>query len=297
MTSNCTQFQHITLVQNLIHITNGATIMAEDKSNIILSLTVKGVKNLVILKQALYVPAIGSGGLVSVRWIQAAGAVVSFTENTISIWNGEKLYSITKLEQNTYILQTKYSNIEPEPAQVPIKHGILQDWHCHLGHISFDNVKHLANHYPEITIDGSYSNSTCVSSIAIKPTCIPNHLPSTRITIAPLELIYTDLAGPMRIPLLKSVYYFFLFIDDHTRYTLVFTIHQKAETFSKFQKYKVLVENYHTKKIKAFWNNNGKEYTSDIFSTYLATMVFLMRRLLHIHWRKIELAKRPTGLL
>ena len=102
--------------------------MAEDKSNVILSLTVKGVKNLVILKQALYVPAIGSGGLVSVCWIQAAGAVVSFTENTISIWNGEKLYSITKLEQNTYILQTKYSNIEPEPAQVPIKHCILQDW-------------------------------------------------------------------------------------------------------------------------------------------------------------------------
>jgi len=67
MTSSCTQFQYITLVQNLIHITNGATIMTEGESDVILSLTVKGVKNAVILKKALYVPAIGSGGLVSVR--------------------------------------------------------------------------------------------------------------------------------------------------------------------------------------------------------------------------------------
>lgn len=126
--------------------------------------------------------------------------MVSFAENTISIRDGGKPYSITKLEQNTHILQTKYSNIEAKPAQVPTKHEILHDWHCHLGHISFDNVKHLTNNHPEISIHGSYSNSTCVSSIAINPTCIPNHLPSIRITIALLELIYTDLAGPMRTP-------------------------------------------------------------------------------------------------
>lgn len=134
--------------------------------------------------------------------------MVSFAEKTICIRDGEKLYSITKLEQNTYILPTKYSNIEAKPAQVPTKHGILHDWHCHLGHISFDNVKHPANDHPEITIDGSYSNSTCVSSIAIKPTYIPNHLPSTRITIALLELIYTDLVGPIRIALLTGAIFF-----------------------------------------------------------------------------------------
>jgi len=42
-------------------------MMAESESDVILSLTVKGVKNPVILKKALYVSAIGSGGLVSVR--------------------------------------------------------------------------------------------------------------------------------------------------------------------------------------------------------------------------------------
>jgi len=66
ITCDCTQFQHITPVQNLIHITNRATMMAECESDIILSLTVKDMKNPVILKKVLYVPVIGSGGLVSV---------------------------------------------------------------------------------------------------------------------------------------------------------------------------------------------------------------------------------------
>jgi len=271
MTSDRTQFQHINPVQTPIHIANGATMMAEGEGDVLLDVTVKGVKNPVILKKVLYVPAMGSSGLVSVRCIQAAGAVVSFAANTVSIRHGRKLYGIAKLEQNAYILQTQteHSNIEAKPAQVTTKHGTLHDWHCRLGHISFDNVKHLAENHPEIAIHGSHSNSTCDSWVATKQTRIPNHLPSTRITTFPLELIHTDLAGPMNIPSLGGARYLLLFIDDHTRYTTVFTIHQKSETFSKFKEYKALVENYHNTKIKALRSDNGGEYTSDSFCTYL----------------------------
>jgi len=245
--------------------------MAEGEGDVLLNLTVKGVKNPVILKKVLYVPEMGSSGLVSVQCIQAARAVVSFAENTVSIRHGRKLYGIVKHEQNAYILQTQteHSNIEAKPAQVTTKHGTLHDWHCRLGHISFDNVKRLAEDHSEIAIDGSRSNPTCVSRVATKQTRIPNHLPSTRITTVPLELIHSDLAGPMNIPSLGGARYFLLFIDDHTSYTTVFTIYQKSETFSKFKEYKALVENYHNTKIKALRSDNGGEYTSDSFSKYL----------------------------
>jgi len=271
MTSDRTQFQHINPVQTPILIANGATMMAEGEGDVLLNLTVKDVKTPVILKKVLYVPEMGSSGLISVRYIQAAGAVVSFAENTVSNRHGRKLYGIAKLEQNAYLLQTQteHSNIEAKPTQVTIKHGTLHDWHCRLGHISFDNVKRLAEDHPEITIDGSRSNPTCVSCVTTKQTRIPNHLPSTRITTVPLELIHTDFAGPMNIPSLGGARYFLLFIDDHTRYTTVFTIYQKSETFSKFKEYKALVENYHNRKIKALRSDNGGEYTSDSFSTYL----------------------------
>jgi len=140
-----------------------------------------------------------SSGLVSVQCIQAAGAVVSFAENTVSIRYRRKLYGIAKLVQNAYILQTEHSNIEAKPAEVTAKHGTLHDWHCRLGHISFDNVKCISEDHPEIAIDGSRSNPICVSCVATKQTRIPNHLPSTHITTVPLELMHTDLAGPMKI--------------------------------------------------------------------------------------------------
>jgi len=267
MTSDRTQFQHINPLQTPIHIANGATMMAEGEGNVLLNVTVKGVKNSIILKKILYIPEMGSSGLVSVRCIQAAGALVSFAENTVSIRHGKKLYGIAKLEQNAYILQTE--NIEAKPAEVTIKHGTLHDWHCRLGHISFNNVKRLSENHPEIAIHGSWSNPTCVSCVATKQTHIPNHLPSTPITTVLLELIHTDLAGPMKIPSLGGARYFLLFIDDYTRYTTVFTIHQKSETFSKFKEYTALVENYHNRKIKAVRSDNGGEYTSDSFSTYL----------------------------
>ena len=100
MTSDCTQFQHINLFQTPIHIANGATMMTEGEGDVLLNLTVKGVRNPVILKKVLYVQEIGSSGLVSVRCIKAAGAVVSFAKNTVSIRHGKKLYGIAKLEQN-----------------------------------------------------------------------------------------------------------------------------------------------------------------------------------------------------
>jgi len=269
MTSDRTLFQQMNPVQTPIHIANGDTMMAEGEGDVVIGLVVNGVKNPVVLKRVLYVPEMGSSGLVSVRCIQAAGGVVSFAGNTVSIKHGRELYGIAKLEQNAYILQTENIEAKPASAGITTKHATLHDWHCRLGHISYDNVKRLAEDHPEITIDGSRTNPTCVSCVATKQTRTPNHFPSTRITTAPLELIHTDLAGPMKIPSIGGARYFLLFIDDHTRYTMVYTLHQKSETFSKFKEYKALVENYHNGKIKALRSDNGGEYTSNEFSKFL----------------------------
>jgi len=73
----------------------------------------------------------------------------------------------------------------------------------------------------------------------------------------------------MKIPSIGGARYFLLFIDDHTRYTMVYPLHQKSETFSKFKEYKALVENMHNGKIKALRSDNRGEYTSNEFSQFL----------------------------
>jgi len=106
MTSNCTQFQDIAPVRKSISVANGATMMAEGEGDVKWNLVVNGAKNKVILRKVLYVPEMGSSGLVSVRCIQAAGGVVSFAGNAVSITHGETLHAIAKLQHNAYILQT-----------------------------------------------------------------------------------------------------------------------------------------------------------------------------------------------
>jgi len=63
MMSNRTQFQYITPVQTLILITKGVMMMAETERNVLLYLTVKRVKNPVILKKELNVLEMGSSSV------------------------------------------------------------------------------------------------------------------------------------------------------------------------------------------------------------------------------------------
>jgi len=84
----------------------------EGEGDVQLNLLVDEVKNQVILKKGLYVPEMGSSGHVSVHCIQAAGGVVSFAENTVSITHEEQLHEVIKLQLNAYILQTADSSIE-----------------------------------------------------------------------------------------------------------------------------------------------------------------------------------------
>jgi len=277
MTSDRTQFQDITPVRTSISVANGATMTAEGEGDVQLNLLVDGVKNQVILKKVLYVPEMGSSGLGSVRCIQAAGGVVCFAENTVSITHEEQLHGVAKLQHNAYILQTADSSIEAnttanivaQRAKVEEKYGTLLDWHRRLGHISFDKVKQLVDDHLEMVIDGNRTNPTCVSCVAAKLTRNPNSSPATRTTTAPLQLIHTDLAGPMKTTSLGGARYYLLFIDDYSRYTMVYILRQKSETFSKFREYKALVENYHDKKIKALRSDNSGEYTSHQFAKFL----------------------------
>jgi len=276
MTSDRTQFQNLTPARISISIANGATMIAEGEGDILLNLQLDDETNQVLLKKVLYVPEMGSSGLVSVRCIQAAGGVVSFTKNTVSITHEGKLHGMAKLQHNAYILQTVDSivvnateNIVAQRARVEEKHGTLLDWHRCLGHISFDKVKQLADYHSEMIIDGSHTNPTCESCIAAKQTRTPNSSPATRTTTAPLQLIHTDLAGPMKTTSLGGARYYVLFIDDYSRYIVVYILRQKSETFAKFREYKALVENYHDRKIKALRSDNGGEYTSNQFTKFM----------------------------
>eukprot|EP00253_Pinus_taeda_P023366 PITA_23366 len=59
---------------------------------------------------------------------------------------------------------------------------------------------------------------------------------------APLEIVHSDVCGPMQVPSLGRNRYVLTFIDDYTRKTWVYMLKQKSEVFEKFRHFKTLVE-------------------------------------------------------
>ena len=54
----------------------------------------------------------------------------------------------------------------------------------------------------------------------------------------PLQLIHSDICGPLEAPYLSHSFYFLTFIDYFSKKSWVYFLKHKSETFSKFQEFK-----------------------------------------------------------
>jgi transposase InsO family protein len=80
-----------------------------------------------------------------------------------------------------------------------------------------------------------------------------------------LELIHSDVCGPMPSSSISGYVYYVSFIDDYSRKTWIYFLNSKDEVFSKFKEFKALIENLSERKIKILRSDNGGKYTSKEF--------------------------------
>ncbi|KAL0361610.1 UNVERIFIED_CONTAM: Transposon Ty2-B Gag-Pol polyprotein [Sesamum radiatum] len=84
-----------------------------------------------------------------------------------------------------------------------------------------------------------------------------------------LDLVHTDVCGPLSIPARGGFSYFITFTDDHSRYGYVYLMRYKSEVFGRFKEYRLEVENQTNRRIKALRSDRGGEYLSGRFIDYL----------------------------
>jgi hypothetical protein len=91
---------------------------------------------------------------------------------------------------------------------------------------------------------------------------------SNRVSITPLQLIRSDVwTSPVHS--VTGYKFYVIFVDDHSRFIWVFPLHHKSEVFNNFVKFKLLVENQFSIKIKQFQSDGGGEYNSIQFQAFL----------------------------
>ena len=84
-----------------------------------------------------------------------------------------------------------------------------------------------------------------------------------------LEIIHTDVCGPMNIEAHGEYRYFLTFTNDLSRYVYIYLMRHKSETFEKFKRFQSEVKNHHNNKIKFLRSDHGGEYLSHEFGTHL----------------------------
>lgn len=89
---------------------------------------------------------------------------------------------------------------------------------------------------------------------------------------APLELVHTDLCGPMGVPSIGNAKYMFLLVDDYSRYSWAFFLSKKSQTLETFKKWQVLIERQLDHTLKILRSDNGGEFCSTPFEDHLRSL-------------------------
>jgi hypothetical protein len=151
----------------------------------------------------------------------------------------------------------------------------LACWHRRLGHPSLSIIEQLRK-LGHLSVSAlTNQHSLCEPCQLAKSKCLP-FSNSNNVTSEPLELIHSDLwCSP--IPSVSGCRYYVVFIDNFSRFSWIYPMHNKSDTFNCFVKFKGIVENLMSKKIKAFQSDGGGEFTSNQFKQFLTSHGILHR--------------------
>ena len=102
----------------------------------------------------------------------------------------------------------------------------------HLGHLGVKHMKKL--HADGLLESLDYESvDACEPCLMGKMTKTPFSGTMERATDL-LEIIHTDVCGPMKIEVRSRYHYFLTFTDDLSKYGYIYLMKQKSETFEKF---------------------------------------------------------------
>lgn len=213
----------------------------------------------ITLSDVHYIPKL-CVNLLSISQIVKKGFNVIFDMSGVRIYgqNNKNLIASGKLIDGLF-----YMNIElSENAYVSVaskSDDIL--WHRRLGHTSYSTLK--------MVLDIKQPDMQCIVCAKGKHSRKPFNEKGTRATEL-LQIIHSDVCGPMTEKSHSNNKYFVTFIDDYSRRVFVYCMKSKGEVFAKFVQFKAQAENETDKKIKIVRTDNGTEFVNKNFHDFFA---------------------------
>ncbi|KAK1609788.1 hypothetical protein QYE76_033461 [Lolium multiflorum] len=221
------------------------------------------------LNNCYYVPAL-SMNIISGSCLMQDGYSFKSENNGCSIFMNNIFYGRAPQKNGLFLLDldssdTHIHNIDAK--RIKLNDNSTYMWHCRLGHIGVKRMKKLHTDGLLESLDFE-SLDRCEACLMGKMTKTPFSGMMERATDL-LEIIHTDVCGPMSVASRGGYRYVLTFTDDLSRYGYIYLMKHKSETFEKFKEFQSEVENQRNKKIKFLRSDRGGEYLSYEFSMHL----------------------------
>lgn len=225
------------------------------------------------ISNVLYVPGL-QRNLMSVGTLTDAGHIVMFDSKSCHVFDKDNPRKV--FVRGTRDPYNKLYHLRQLPPSAPRKHsthsaftvGTTLDrvnlWHRRLSHVNFQTIHHMSQRGLALGLPRlPHVKHLCDTCILAKHH--RDRIPKRFVSHAsrPLELIHSDLCGPVLAG--TSPKYILTFIDDFSRFTWVYFLSYKSETFSRFKEFLLLVEQQLSHKISCLRSDRGGEYLSTDF--------------------------------
>ncbi|MCO5609052.1 hypothetical protein L7F22_063273 [Adiantum nelumboides] len=247
------------------------------------SYPVKGVGKILItisngsdlcLPDVLYVPGIKKN-LLSVSSLAKNGLRVIFEDDKCIVRdrdNGYSLITTSTLENGLFVLDRYEKQMQACIAKT--KTQAMQDaelWHARFGHVGYGSLMTLQRHnmVHDFSLTKMPPRHVCEGCVLGKMHRFAFSQDGFVRVTQKLQLVHSDVCGPMRTPSMGNSLYFVTFIDEFSRFCWVYPLKEKSDVFAVFQHYVSMVENETGCKVQTLRTDRGGEYMSGAFKDFL----------------------------
>lgn len=221
----------------------------------------------VMVKDIFYVPAL-EGSLLSVRKLAEKDLRIEFKEKECNIMKNEVIVAVADLTGSLYKFRS-----DDKAMMVTCKHSenCQHTWHRKLGHrdpeaIRQMEAKDVVKGMKVIDCGIRGACETCIKGKMTRQSFPKRSFSKTKEI---LDLVHTDVCGPMQTKTPGNKRYVLTLIDDYSRYTVIHLMEHKSEATEKIQDYVQRMKIRFHKVPKIIRSDQGREYVNAKLKDFL----------------------------
>lgn len=231
------------------------------------------------LKNVLYIPGINARLLSTKRLSKEHGIGVHLSPSEDYLTQRSNIIGHITQKKGQYVIKCMTTKEKASIAlawyanlKLPSKAQPLSVWHRRLCHLGIRNVIKLARQAEGVNISHDSQDKTpaacehCANGKGHKQEYATKQLPSRAEEIG--ERMHTDLK---EVNFGTPEQYFMIIVDDHSRYTWAFPLKRKSDATETYKNFEKWLYTQFGKPIKKLRCDNGGEYFSGQFQTYVVS--------------------------